>query len=174
MREIEISFGNRAERRAGLAVQLGFTLFGIVMMFLSYADGHLAAMVVGPLVSIGGLIGGGVWRRKARPRLLVVEPQGLRWEEKNHSWAVPWYELSGVALSFDDKPKPSLWLHLRPRDPGVFAATYRSVPTTPFGPRVQLPDDLGGDLLDLALKRHAGQIYGGYVPHFDGGLGASL
>ncbi|MCE7000646.1 hypothetical protein LZG04_38395 [Saccharothrix sp. S26] len=174
MREIEIPFGNVPERRAGLAVQLGFTLFGVLLMFLSYADGHLAAMFVGPLVAIGGLIGGGVWRRKARLRRLVVEPQGLRWEEKNASWAVPWYELSGVALSYDDKPKPSLWLHLRPNDPGTFGATYRSIPMTAFGWRVQLPDATGGDMLDLGLKRHAPQIYGGFVPHFDGGLGASL
>ena len=174
MREIEVPFGNRAERRAGLAVQLGFTLFGILLMFLSYSDGHLAAMFVGPLVAVGGLVGGGVWRRKARLRRLVVEPQGLRWEEKNRTWAVPWYELSGVALSYDDKSKPSLWLHLRPNDPRAFAATYRSVPKNSFGWRVQLPDDAGGDMLDLALKRHAAQIYGGYVPHFDGGLGASL
>ncbi|QQQ75376.1 hypothetical protein IOD16_30425 [Saccharothrix sp. 6-C] len=174
MREIEIPFGNRAERRAGLAVQLGFTLFGVLLMFLSYADGHLAAMFVGPLVALGGLIGGGVWRGKARLRRLVVEPQGLRWEEKGRTWAVPWYELAGVSLSYDAKPKPGLWLHLAPNDPGAFAATYRSVPTSPHGHWIQLADDTGNELLDLALKRHAPQIYRGYVTHFTAGRGASL
>ncbi|MEV8441314.1 hypothetical protein AB0425_28380 [Actinosynnema sp. NPDC051121] len=173
MREIEIPFGNRAERRAGLAVQLGFTAFGVLLMFLSYADGHLAAMFVGPLVAVGGLIGGGVWRRKARPRLLVAEGQGLRWEEKGRTWAVPWYELSAVALARGG-PKSALWLHLVPNDPQAFAGTYRSIPTTPYGHWVQLPDDTGGDLLDLALKRHAPQIYRGYVPHFGDGQGVSF
>lgn len=173
MREIEIPFGNRAERRAGLAVQLGFTLFGVLLMFLSYADGHLAAMFVGPLVAVGGLIGGGVWRRKARPRLLVAEAQGLRWEEKGRTWAVPWYELSAVALARGG-PKSALWLHLVPNDPRAFAGTYRSIPTTPHGHWVQLPDDTGADLLDLALKRHAPQLYRGYVPHFGDGQGVSF
>lgn len=174
MREIEIPFGNRAERRAGLAVQLGFTLFGVVLMFLAYGDGHLGAMFVGPLVALGGLIGGGVWRRKARPRLLVVEPQGLRWEEKGKTWAVPWYELAGVGLSYDARSKPGLWLYLVPNDPGAFAATYRSIPTSPSGHWVQLADDIGNDMLDLALKRHAPQIYRGYVTHFTAGRDASF
>ncbi|TQM83124.1 hypothetical protein FHX81_5540 [Saccharothrix saharensis] len=172
MNEIEIPFGNRTERGAGLAVQLGFTALGVLLMFLAYGDGHLAAMFVGPLVALGGLIGGGVWRRKSRPRRLVVEPQGLRWAEKNGSWAVPWYELAAVALSYDDKPKPSLWLHLTPHEPRTFLATYRSVPMTAFGHRIQLPDDIGGEMLDLALQRHARQVYRGFVPHFDGGPGA--
>ena len=172
MREIEIPFGNRAERRAGLAVQLGFTLLGVLLMFLAYSDGHLAAMFVGPLVAVGGLIGGGVWRRKARPRRLVIEPQGLRWEEKGRRWAVPWYELAAVALSYDAKPKPALWLHLVPNDPRAFVATYRSIPTTSFGHWVQLADDTGNDMLDLAFKRHAPQLYRGYVPHFTAGPAA--
>ncbi len=172
MNEIEIPFGNRTERRAGLAVQLGFTLFGILLMFLSYSDGHLAAMFVGPLVALGGLIGGGVWRRRARPRRLVVEPQGLRWEEKGGSWAVPWYELAGVALSHGG-PKSALWLNLAPNDPQVFAFTYRSIPTNPYGHWLRLPDDTGGGMLDLALKRHAPQLYRGYVPHFTEGQGVA-
>ncbi|MEU4743322.1 hypothetical protein AB0G02_23060 [Actinosynnema sp. NPDC023658] len=165
MNEVEIPFGNRTERRVALAVQLGLTLFGVVLMFLAYADGHLAAMFIGPLVALGGLIGGGVWRRKARVRRLVVEPQGLRWDEKGTTWAVPWYELSGVALARSNGPKPSLWLHLEPRDPQAFSATYRSIPRTQYGHWVQLADDLGGEMLDLALRRHAPQIYGGVVPH---------
>jgi hypothetical protein len=173
VKEIEIPFGNRAERRAGLAVQLGFTLFGVLLMFLSYADGHLAAMFVGPLVAIGGLIGGGVWRRKARLRRLVVESQGLRWEEKGRTWAVPWYELAGVALSHGG-PKSALWLLVVPNDPRAFAATYRSVPTTPYGHWIQLADDTGEELLDLAFKRHAPQLYRGYVTHFSGGQGVPL
>lgn len=165
MNEVEIPFGSRTERRVALAVQLGLPLFGILLMFLSYADGHLAAMFVGPLVAIGGLIGGGVWRRRARVRRLVVEHQGLRWEEKNASWSVPWYELSSVALARDGAPNPSLWLNLNPRDPGTFAATYRGVPTTPYGHWVKLPDDIGGEMLDLALGRFAAQIHQGFVPH---------
>ncbi|MFD1146744.1 hypothetical protein [Saccharothrix hoggarensis] len=168
MNAIEIPFGNRAERRAGLAVQLGFLAFGIVMMFLSYADGHLAAMFVGPLVALGGLIGGGVWRRKARLRRLVVEHQGLRWEEKGATWAVPWYELAGVALARSAEPKPSLWLQLTPRDPEAFAATYRSVPKTVHGNWIRLADEIGGETLDLALRRFAPQLYRGLVPHFAG------
>jgi hypothetical protein len=165
MNEIEIPFGNRTERRAALAVQLGLTLCGVVLMFLSYADGHLAAMFIGPLVALGGLIGGGVWRRRARVRLLAVEPQGLRWDEKGASWAVPWYELTGVALARANGPKPSLWLNLVPADPQGFTATYRSIPRTVHGHWIQLPDDIGGDMLDLALRRHAPQLYRGIVPH---------
>ncbi|WP_158843362.1 hypothetical protein [Saccharothrix deserti] len=166
MNAIEISFGNRTERRAALAVQLGLTLFGILLMFLSYADGHLAAMIVGPLVAVGGLIGGGIWRRRARLRRLTVEPQGLRWEEKGASWAVPWYELAAVALARGGGNKPSLWLHLVPVDPQAFAATYRSVPTSVHGHWVRLADDTGGEMLDLALRRHAPQLYRGLVPIF--------
>ncbi|MFI9010223.1 hypothetical protein ACIGNX_23620 [Actinosynnema sp. NPDC053489] len=173
VKDVEIPFGNRAERRAGLAVQLGFTAVGVLLMFLSYGDGHLAAMVVGPLLAIAGLIGGGVWRRKARLRRLLVEPQGLRWEEKGRSWAVPWYELAGVALSRGG-PKSTLWLHLAPHDPRAFAATYRGVPAGPHGHWVELPDDIGEELLDLALKRHAPQLYRGHVAHYAGGLGASM
>jgi hypothetical protein len=165
---VEIPFGSRAERRAGLGVQLGLTAFGVLLMFLSYFDGHLAAMFVGPVVALGGLIGGGVWRRKARLRKLVVEPQGLRWDEKGSSWAVPWYELGGVALSRSGGPKPALWVHLVPRDPQGFATAYRSVPTGPNGHWVQLSDEIGGAMLDLALQRHAPQLYRGFVPHFSG------
>lgn len=168
MNPVEIPFGSRAERRAALAVQLGFTAFGVVLMFLSYLDGHLAAMFVGPLVAAGGLIGGGVWRRKARLRRLVVEPQGLRWVEKGKSWAVPWYELGGVALSRSGGPKPALWVHLMPRDPQAFAATYRSLPAGAHGHWIQLSDEIGGGMLDMALQRHAPQLYRGFVPHFSG------
>ncbi|NUT51851.1 MAG: hypothetical protein HOV94_31840 [Saccharothrix sp.] len=167
---IEIPFGSRTERKVALAVQLGLTLFGALLMVFSYADGHLAAMVVGPIVALGGLIGGGVWRRKARVRRLVVEPAGLRWEEKGASWAVPWYELDGVALA-QGGPKSSLWLVLAPRDPGTFAGTYLSVPRNEHGHWVELSDDLGGDLLDLALRRHASQLYRGRVRHFADGPG---
>jgi hypothetical protein len=169
MREIEIPFGNRAERRAGLAVQLGFTLLGVVMMFLAYSDGHLAAMFVGPLVAVGGLIGGGVWRRKARLRTLVVEPQGLRWQEKGASWAVPWYELGAVALARTGGPKPALWVHLVPRDPQAFRTTYGKIPHNDgSGHWIPLSDEIGGAMLDMALQRHARQLYQGFVPHFSG------
>ncbi|WP_367135991.1 hypothetical protein [Saccharothrix sp. HUAS TT1] len=167
MREVEIPFGSPVERRAALAVQLGLAVVGVVLMFMSYADGHLAAMFVGPLVVIGGLIGGGVWRRKARPRRLLVEPQGLRWEEKGASWAVPWYELNAIALARGG-PKSSLWVYLEPRDPRAFAVTYLSVPRNAHGHWVELSDGIGADLLDLALTRHAPQLYRGYVPHFAG------
>lgn len=166
MNDIEVPFGNRTERRVALAVQLGVTLFGVLLMFLSYSDGHLAAMFVGPLVALGGLIGGGVWRKRARPRRLLVEPHGLRWDEKGKSWAVPWYELSAVALARTGTGKPALWLHLVPRDPQAFAATYRSVPTTVHGPWIQLADEIGGEMLDLGLRRFAPQLYRGFVPHF--------
>ncbi|WP_447003992.1 hypothetical protein ACRAKI_30800 [Saccharothrix isguenensis] len=165
MNEIAIPFGNRTERRVALAVQLGLTAFGVLLMFLSYSDGHLAAMVVGPLVALGGLVGGGIWRRRARPRRLVVEPHGLRWEEKSGSWTVPWYELHAVALSRTGD-KPSLWMHLAPRDKQAFAATYRSVPKNMYGHWILLADETGGPMLDLALQRFAPQLYQGFVRHF--------
>jgi hypothetical protein len=164
--EIEIPFGNRTERRVALAVQLGLTALGVLMMFLAYSDGHLAAMFVGPLVALGGLIGGGVWRRRARLRRLVVEPQGLRWEEKGASWAVPWYELRAVGLSRTGDGKPSLWMHLEPREQNGFAATYRSVPKNMYGYWIRLADETGGPMLDLALRRFAPQLYQGFVRHF--------
>ncbi|ONI83384.1 hypothetical protein ALI22I_33220 [Saccharothrix sp. ALI-22-I] len=152
-----------------MAIQLGLTLFGALLMFLSYADGHVAAMVVGPLVALGGLVGGGVWRRRARVRRLIVEQEGLRWEEKGGSWAVPWYELAAVALAVSGGDKRSLWVHLVPVDPQAFAATYQSVPSTVHGHWIQLVDDSGGELLDLGLRRFAPQLYRGFVPHFSGG-----
>ena len=167
MNEIAIPFGNRTERRVALAVQLGLTLFGVLLMFLSYADGHLAAMFVGPVVALGGLVGGGVWRASARPRRLVVEHQGLRWDDKGMTWAVPWYELAGVALARGGE-KPALWLNLVPNDPETFKATYRRVPHNVHGHWIKLADDLGGEMLDLALRRYAPQLYRGFVPHFAG------
>ncbi|WP_033437487.1 hypothetical protein [Saccharothrix sp. NRRL B-16314] len=166
MNEVEIPFGNRTERRVALAVQLGLAAFGGLVMILAWSDGHVAALVIGALVGVGGLVGGGIWRRRARLRRLVVEAHGLRWEEKNGSWAVPWYELRGVGLSRTGGTKPSLWLHLVPREENGFAATYRSIPKNTYGYWIPLADETGGPMLDLALQRFAPQLYRGFVRHF--------
>lgn len=159
MTPVEFAAGDRTERRVALWAQMGLGLFGAGVMVLSFSDGHLMALVVGGLVALGGVIGGGLWRRAARPRRLVVEPQGLRWEDrKAAAWAVPWHVLSGVGFEPGDG---GLWLVLRPADPQAFRDAHPTVPHSGAGWRVRLPADVQPEQLHLALRRHGRALYRG-------------
>lgn len=60
----------------------------------------VAAIAIGAVFLLIGLLPLLMHRKVFRPRRLVIEQPGIRWDDpQGQPWAVPWRELSGVALS---------------------------------------------------------------------------
>jgi hypothetical protein len=101
-----IDIGARDTRRVllggGVAGALGvLSLFGAVS---TLAGGEV---VGGSIFLVIGLLFTGVavlavvnWKRVSRPRTLVFEARGVRWDDpRGVGWAVPWQELGAVSIS---------------------------------------------------------------------------
>lgn len=73
------------------------------------ANDRMGAGVVGILIFGAGLLLVGlipVFNRKRlfRPRRLVIEHAGIRWDDpQGKPWAVPWHELAAVSISLNEK-----------------------------------------------------------------------
>ncbi|GAA2684458.1 hypothetical protein LV78_007335 [Actinosynnema pretiosum] len=156
---------------AGVALALG------VLGLVGFAStGGLALLVIG-----GGLVALGLlpllaWKKLSRPRALVVEAQGVRWDDpQGKPWAVAWGELGAVSVSRSvdggmarrSVPRTFLRLDLFPGDPG-FAARHPEMAhlLRREDGRYRLPvaDSFAAlPVLDGALRQAAGPRYRGVV-----------
>lgn len=180
-----IDIGSRDTRRViiGGAVSgvLGIAaLFGAVTAFV---DGE---PVGGAIAGVIGLLFTGIavaavvnWRKISRPRKLVIEAPGVRWDDPQGTpWAVPWQELGAVSVSRTRERavqlsdavvrKTMVRLDLFPRDPQRFRSTHPHMEhlwefhNVRNGYRLPLGDAANlVPLLDSSLRHFAGHIYRG-------------
>jgi hypothetical protein len=103
---VVVDIGARSRRRVLIgslvAGALGITaLFGAVSAFTGgETAGGVIASLVGSLLSGVALLGALSWKRVTRPRLLVFDAAGIRWDDPlGTPWAVAWQELGAVSIS---------------------------------------------------------------------------
>jgi hypothetical protein len=106
-----IDVGTAEGRRAGIAAAL-LILLGLGALILGFVEaasgrmnaGAIGVLIFGALLLILGLIPVINSKRYFRPRRLIIEPAGIRWDDpKGKSWAMPWYELAAVSISLHEK-----------------------------------------------------------------------
>lgn len=184
---VVIDIGRRDARR----VVIGATVSGVLGAMALY--GAITAFVAGEAVggSIGSVIGVGLtlitllavvnWKKVSRPRALIIEPPGVRWDDPDGAaWAAPWSELGAVAVSRTRERavrltdvlvrKTMVRLDLFPRDARSFRAAYPNMAhlwefhTVRNGYRLPLGDAANLiPILDDALRAHAPHLYRGVV-----------
>jgi hypothetical protein len=82
-------------------------VIGLIAIFSALngqVDGGVGGRIVGGLfglVFLGiGLLPIIAWRKVSRPRRLVFDGHGVRWDDpQGKPWSVPWMELSGLGIS---------------------------------------------------------------------------
>ncbi|MFI7222949.1 hypothetical protein ACIBO5_06965 [Nonomuraea angiospora] len=93
------------------------------------AGSAVAVLVLGLIFLFIGLMPIITWRKLSRPRKLVFDAYGVRWDDpQGRPWAAPWAELSGVGISRTQQRRVKLAdyimrktmvrLDLFPADPG--------------------------------------------------------
>ncbi|MFF4615279.1 hypothetical protein [Nonomuraea jabiensis] len=93
------------------------------------AGSAVAVLVLGLIFLFIGLLPIIAWRKISRPRKLVFDVYGVRWDDpQGRPWAAPWAELSGVGISRTQQRRVKLAdyimrktmvrLDLFPADPG--------------------------------------------------------
>lgn len=178
-----IDIGTRDTRR----VIIGGTVSGVIGIAAlagsasAFADGEPVgggiALVIGLALTGIAVMAVVNWRKISRPRKLIIEPPGVRWDDpQGMPWAVPWQELGAVSVSrtrervvqlSDAVTRRTLVrLDLFPRDPQRFRATYphmehlwefhnvRNGYRLPLGDAAKLVP-----VLDNSLRHFAGAIY---------------
>lgn len=66
--------------------------------------GAVGVLVFGAVLLSLGLIPVVNAKRYFRPRRLIIEPPGIRWDDpKGKSWAMPWRDLAAVSISLHEK-----------------------------------------------------------------------
>ncbi|MBB5780479.1 hypothetical protein [Nonomuraea jabiensis] len=96
------------------------------------AGSAVAVLVLGLIFLFIGLLPIITWRKLSRPRKLVFDVYGVRWDDpQGRPWAAPWAELSGVGISRTQQRRVKLAdyimrktmvrLDLFPADPGFRA-----------------------------------------------------
>jgi hypothetical protein len=99
--------GRRAAIAATLLILIG--LGALILGFVEAANGRLnagaiGAFIFGAVLLILGLIPVVNANRYFRPRRLIIEQAGIRWDDpKGRSWAVPWHELAAISISLHQK-----------------------------------------------------------------------
>ncbi len=173
-------------RSKGKAIAAGVVVGGLGLVSLAAAatgqvDGGLgvriAVGVLGAVFVAFGLLPLLTWRRITRPRRLVIEPLGIRWEDpRGTSWAVAWQELAGVAVSQTRKRhvkvsdrllprKVMVRLDLFPADPGFRGRHPEMEPMWEFhqvkkGYRLPLGSAAKHiEPIDQAMRTHRPNIY---------------
>jgi hypothetical protein len=97
-------------RDAKVKALIGGSVAGVIGVMTLYwaatgqvtggADGAPAGVVFGLIFLAIGLLPIVAWRRLSRPRRLVFDGFGVRWDDpRGKPWAVAWGELSGVGIS---------------------------------------------------------------------------
>jgi hypothetical protein len=106
-----IDVGTAEGRRAGIAAAL-LILLGLGAIILGLVEaangrmnaGAVGALIFGAVLLTVGLIPAINSKRFFRPRRLIIEPAGIRWDDpKGKSWAMPWYDLAAVSISLHEK-----------------------------------------------------------------------
>jgi len=106
-----IDIGSAESRRAGIAAALLILLAvgALALGLVEAANGRMNGATIGVLIFGGVLLIVGlipIFRatRYFRPRRLIIEQAGIRWDDpKGKSWAVPWPELAAVSISLHEK-----------------------------------------------------------------------
>jgi hypothetical protein len=106
MEPVVIDIGRRDTRRALIAGPI-IGVLGVVALvgaISAYADGEpvggTIALVIGVVFTGIALLVAVAWKSLSRPRALVFEAQGVRWDDPQGSpWAVAWSELGAVSVS---------------------------------------------------------------------------
>lgn len=106
MNPVVVDIGSRDTRRVliGGAVAGGLGVLALVGAVTAFADGEPVggsiALVIGVAFTGIGVAAVVNWKKVSRPRKLVFEPQGVRWDDpEGTSWAVAWSELGAVQIS---------------------------------------------------------------------------
>lgn len=178
-----IDIGTRDTRRViiGASVAGVLGVLALVGAVSAFVDGEPAG---GSIAGVIGVAFTGIavlavinWRKVSRPRQLVIEPPGVRWNDpEGVPWAVPWQELGGVAVSRTQERvvqlsdaltrRTMVRLDLFPRDPRRFRATHPHMEhlwefhNVRNGYRLPLGDAANlVPRLDHSLRQFAGPIY---------------
>ena len=104
----------------GAVVAGSIGVFTLIMTIGAAFDGGGGIVFVFGLIGIVflgiGLIPVFMWKKISRPRKLVFEPQGVRWDDpQGQPWAVPWNELAAVSISRTIERRVQLHQYLIPR-----------------------------------------------------------
>lgn len=106
MNPVVVDIGSRDTRRVliGGTVAGGLGVLALVGAVTAFADGEPVggsiALVIGVAFTGIGVAAVVNWKKVSRPRKLVFEPQGVRWDDpEGTSWAVAWSELGAVQIS---------------------------------------------------------------------------
>ncbi|MBP2338717.1 hypothetical protein [Saccharothrix coeruleofusca] len=182
MDQVVVDIGTRDSRRVvvGGVVALFFGLSGLAGAVIAFRDGEpvggSVALVIGLVLTAIPVLVLVSWKKVSRPRLLVLEVPGVRWDDPQGTpWAVPWHELSAVSVSRTRERVTSLAtlllrktmvrLDLFPADPNAFRARHPGMAhlARPDG-RYRVP--LGDaarlvPVLDRAATRYAPRLYRG-------------
>ncbi|RBQ14505.1 hypothetical protein DP939_40280 [Spongiactinospora rosea] len=129
---IDVAAGARRKAVIGGSVSGVVGLIAIVSVFTGQVLGGQATYVTGFIIGLVflliGLLPVIAWRKLTRPRKLVFDMGGVRWDDpQGKPWAVPWHDLSAVVISRSKQPRvqPSDYvlrkimvrLDLHPADP---------------------------------------------------------
>ncbi|MET8141454.1 hypothetical protein ABZU32_14200 [Sphaerisporangium sp. NPDC005288] len=178
---VDVGAGSKAKAVAAAVVAGTLGVVTVASALTGQVDGGPATTVVAGVLGVVfialGLLPLLAWRKITRPRKLVIEQVGIRWDDpRGTSWAVPWHELSGVAVSrtvqrrfkLDDYLLPRkvmVRVDLFPADPGFRVRHPEMEPLWEFH-RVQngyrLP--LGSapkhiDPIDRGMRAHRPNLY---------------
>lgn len=177
-----VDIGARDGRRVvvGSVVALFLGVSGLVGAVTAFLDGEpvggSVALVIGLVLTGVALLAVISWKKVSRPRLLVLEVPGVRWDDPEGApWAVGWQELAAVSVSRTRERVTSpatlllrrtmVRLDLFPADPHAFRARHPGMAhlTRPDG-RYRVP--LGDaarlvPVLDRAATRYAPHLYRG-------------
>ncbi|PSL58402.1 hypothetical protein B0I31_101620 [Saccharothrix carnea] len=138
---VVIDIGRRDVRRVliGGAVTGALGVAALVGAVTAYADGEGVGGTIGLVIglaftaiTLGAIVN---WKRISRPRKLVLEMPGVRWDDPAGTpWAVAWPELGGVRISRTRERvfhpadsvvrKTMVRLDLLPADPPTFQARH--------------------------------------------------
>lgn len=180
-----IDIGTRDTRRViiGASVAGVLGVLALIGAVTAFADGEA---VGGSIAGVIGLAFTGIaaaaivnWKKVSRPRKLIVEQPGIRWDDpQGIAWAVLWQELGAVSLSRTQERvvqlsdaltrRTMVRLDLFPRDPQRFRATHPNMEhmwefhNVRNGYRLPLGDASNLiPVLDNALRHCAGPLYRG-------------
>ncbi|TDC81328.1 hypothetical protein [Actinomadura sp. 7K507] len=128
---VSVDVGNAQTRQiaVGGTVAGAIGLIAVISAITGNVDGgtgtRVAAFAIGLVFTLIGALPLLMWRIAFRPRRILFDAGGLRWDDPTGSpWAVPWSELAGVTFTY---PEPSTGgerlassvnLDLRPAEPG--------------------------------------------------------
>ena len=138
---VVIDIGRRDVRRVliGGAVAGALGVASLVGAVTAYADGEGVGGTIGLVIGLAftGITLGAIvnWKKVSRPRKLVFEAPGVRWDDPAGApWAVAWPELGGVRISRTRERvfhpadsvvrKTLVRLDLLPADPPAFRARH--------------------------------------------------